>query len=76
MHQHQMRVWGGDQGELQGDETGAVSDASLGEVSGLGDMSGDADDSGSDNESVESRRPQRSTRGQMPVRYHDEYVLE
>lgn len=67
---------GGGQGELEGDERGTVSDVNLGGVSDLGDMSGDADDSGSDSEPVDSRRPQRSTRGQLPLRYQKNYVLE
>ena len=42
----------------------------------IGDLSEDADNSESDNEPVRERRPQRSTRGQLPVRYRDVYVLK
>ena len=53
-----------------------ASNASSGEGSVIGDLSEDADNSESDNEPVRERRPQRSTRGQLPVRYRDVYVLK
>lgn len=47
------------------------SDATYGEGCVIGGQSEDADDSESDNEPVRERRPQRSTRGQLPLRYRD-----
>lgn len=68
---------GSDQGVLQDAGQEVVSDVSLGERSATEDLSGDAEDSESDNVGADKPgHPQRSTRGQLPVRYREGYVME
>ena len=69
-------VLGGSLGKVSDHESGRASNASSGEGSAMGGLSEDADNSESDNESVIVRRPQRNTRGQLPVRYREGYVLK
>lgn len=69
-------VLGGSLGEVSDHESGGTSNASSGEGSVMGGLVEDADNSESDNESVIVRRPQRNTRGQLPFRYREGYVLK